>query len=660
MKKVSALCRWFGVILLGMTSHASYSQATLTPGAGKTWITQLAYHHTDEYALNADEISTADFQPLDVSRTSSLGFSHSTYWFRFSVTNQTDRRDWLLEVAYAPLDRVDLFYRDSAQQWVHQGGGDKFPLSARKYKNRHHVFDLNIPPGATQTFFLKVKTTSSIQVPLTVWAEEEFHTSNYETQFGHGVFYGIVLIMIFYNLFLYLSIRDTTTLYYILTLLSGANVIAFFQGYGYFFVYPEHPEWSEIFSAFSSPSFILASVALTRSFLSLKTFNYYLDRTLIALAVVGVMAGITVYFWGFAFSFVSLHVLAIIDFVLILGCALYCFLKDYRPARYFLLAWVSLLLVGALFSLRNLGIIQGNWFTNNALYFGGIMQTMLISFALGDRINLLKKENEEAKQRELEQEQKAKERLENEVRLRTEEIKKQKDQLEVSNGIKDKLFSIISHDLKGPLNSLKGTLTIWQMGALRPEELKQLTGNIEDQLQQTSEFMDNLLQWAKSQMQGEVVRPEKAAVKSLVQLSTDLLQPEFNKKGISLKTNVPDDCEVYADPAMTLTVIRNLVSNALKFTLPGGQVEIGAVPDKKKVSITVKDTGVGISPKSLEQIFTLQSVTTSGTREEKGTGIGLVLCREFVEKNGGFIEVESEEGKGSIFRFTLPRSNGSS
>lgn len=659
MRTVPALFRWLGVILLGVTSFPSHGQTVLAPGAGHTWITQLSYHRTDNDGLTVKEISTADFQPLDVSRTSSLGFSTSVHWFRFSVTNQSDRPNWLLEIGYAPLDRVDLYFQDSARQWVEQTGGDKFALSTRKYKNRHHIFDLDIPPGESKTFFLRVKTTSSIQVPLTVWAAEEFHENNYETQFGHGVFYGIVLIMIFYNLFLYLSIRDTTTLYYIFTLLSGANVIAFFQGYGYFYAYPEHPQWSDIFSAFSSPLFILSSVALTRSFLSLKSFNYYLDRTLTAIAVVGVMAGITVYFWGFAVSFVSLHVLAILDFVLILGCALYCFLKDYRPARYFLLAWVSLLLVGALFSLRNLGVIQGNWFTNNALYFGGIMQTMLISFALGDRINLLKKENEQAKQRELEQQQKAKERLENEVRLRTEEIKKQKDQLEESNAIKDKLFSIISHDLKGPLNSLKGTLAIWQMGALKPEELKQLTGNIEEQLQQTSEFMDNLLQWAKSQMQGEVVRPEKATVKSLVQLSTDLLQPEFNKKGIILKTNVPDDCEVYADPAMTLTVIRNLVSNALKFTLPGGKVEIDAVRDKKKVSISVKDTGVGISAKSLQQIFTLQSVTTSGTREEKGTGIGLVLCREFVEKNGGFIEVESEEGKGSVFRFTLPGSNGS-
>jgi two-component system, sensor histidine kinase LadS len=623
-----------------------FAQVVIKEATEKYWVVDLAYYKTDSLAADVADILSADFHPLDLNRNGSLGFDPLAHWFRFDVVNQSTEENWLLEIAYAPLDRVDLFSQDSAGHWIKQSGGDKFPLSTRKYRNRHLVFDLNLPTGRTQTLYIKVVTTSSIQVPLTIWSKDQLQENNYESQFGHGIFYGIVLIMIFYNLFLYLSIRDQTTLYYIITLLSGANVIAFFQGYGFFYIYPEHPEWSDAFSAFSSPLFIVASVALTRSFLSLKNFSHYLDRTLVAIAVVSVIAGIAVYFWSAVFTFISLHLLAIFDFVLILGSALYCFLKNYRPARYFLLAWISLLLVGALFSLRNIGFIQGNWFTNNALYFGGIMQTMLISFALGDRINLLKRENEEARQRELEGEQKAKGRLEAEVTLRTEEISKQKDQLEESNAIKDKLFSIISHDLKGPLNSLKGTLTIWQLGALKPEELKTLTTSIGEQLHQTSEFMDNLLQWAKSQMQGEVVRPEKIDLKNLVQISTDLLLPEYHKKGIAFTTHVPEKSFVFADLTMIRTVIRNLASNALKFTPPGGSVEIAVLKNKENVSISVKDTGVGISLEAMSQIFTLQSVTTSGTREEKGTGIGLVLCKEFVERNNGTIEVESEEGKG--------------
>jgi signal transduction histidine kinase len=291
--------------------------------------------------------------------------------------------------------------------------------------------------------------------------------------------------------------------------------------------------------------FIVSSIALTRSFLTLSNFSFDLDRVLVAIGIVSVVAGFSILLSDGYFTYSSLHLLTTIDFILILVSATYCWHKNYRPARFFLLAWTALLLVGVLFSLRNLGIIQSNWFANNALYFGGIMQTLLISFALGDRINVLKKENERARQRELENEQKAKEKLEQEVSARTEEINQQKTQLEESNSVKDKLFSIISHDLKGPLNSLKGTLTIWQMGALNPEELKKMTHEIGHQLQQTSDLLDNLLQWSKSQLQGEVIRPERVSMRDLLASSTDLLAMEFKKKGILFSVSVEEPCEAF-------------------------------------------------------------------------------------------------------------------
>ncbi len=620
---------------------------------------QLDYWRSADSVSHIQQALQAEFSPRDFSKSNSLGFDNAAHWFRFTVKNTENvAQNLLLEVAYAPLDRIDFFQSDTSGTWLHQVGGDQFPLSQRKHKNRYMVFDVHVPGGKTVTCFVRVQSKSSIQIPLNLWQPEAFHLNNYENQFAHGVFYGIMVIMVFYNFFLFISIRDRTNIYYIITLIFGTNVIAFFQGYGYYYVYPEQPYWGDFFAAFSGPLFIMASVWLTRSFLLLRVFSHTLDRILVAVALVSLLAGAVRFLWGGPFTYTSLHLLTVLDFVLILVSAIYCFNKKFRPARYFLLAWGSILLVGVLFSLRNMGVIQGSWFANNGLYFGGIMQTLLISFALGDRINILKSENEKARQQALQRERQANERLEEEVRNRTEELRVQKNRLEENNAVKDKLFSILSHDLKGPLNSLKGALGIWQMGALKPEELERLTQSIGLQLQHTNEFLDNLLQWAKTQMRGEVVNPEPIRLHELLKMSTELLQPDFSKKRIEVRSDVPQNFQVYADPSMVHTVIRNLMSNALKFSQPGGVVQVRAYQKSEGIAMEVKDAGIGIPASSLEKIFTLQGITTTGTREEKGTGLGLVLCKDFVERNGGKIEVQSEEGKGTIFTFTLPAVNG--
>jgi signal transduction histidine kinase len=591
---------------------------------------------------------------VDLGQGHSFGFDRGSHWFSLTLNNTSQRPDWLLEVAYAPLDRVTLYYPDASGHWQQTTLGDRFPLSERKYKNRHPVFDLHVPAGSQQTFYLQVVTTSSVQVPLVLWSPHQFNEFNYSNQFAHGLFYGLMLIMVFYNLFLFISIRDQTTLKYAFAIVAGTNVVAFFQGYGYFYLYPEHPAAGQVFSAVSGPLFVVGSVGFTRSFLLLKLFSFKLDRTLLAVAIVNVLVAACILFFEGPYTARSLHLLALLNFVLILVSAFYCFHKRYRPARYFLMAWLALLLIGVLFSLRNMGVIQNNWFTTNGLYLGGIMQTLLISFALGDRINLLRSENERARERELMREQDAKEKLEEEVRLRTEEIKIQRDQLQTTNALKDKLFSILSHDLKGPLNSLRGALGIWRLGALKPDELEKLTNQISVQLQHTTDFLDNLLQWAKSQMQGEKVHPEAIQLAELLETSQRLLLPDLKKKDVEVKTNVSVDCYIFADRSMVQTVIRNLLSNALKFSYPGGTVEVAATEINGAVIVSVKDHGVGIPKAMLEDVFTLRGVSTSGTREEKGTGIGLVLCKEFVDRNNGKIEVESEEGKGSEFRVTLP------
>jgi two-component system, sensor histidine kinase LadS len=602
--------------------------------------------------LSIDEAAVAQFNSVNADVVPSLGFDKATYWFKLVISNRSASQ-WLMELSYAPLDEVELYLFDKTTGWSKQSSGDHLPVSTRIIRHNHFVFPVTLDTGNV-SIFLKVRSSSSINLPITFWKPSAFYNHEFKSQFAHGLFYGILLIMVFYNLFLFFSIRDVNMLYYIFTLLAGANVIAFFQGYGFLFLYPENPSWNTFFSVISGPLFIVASGLLTRSFLNLKFFNFWLDRMIIATSIATILVVLNLMGLIDLFSLKSLHALTIINCALILLSAVYCFYKKYRPARYFLLAWVSLLLAVALFSLRNLGIIQSNWLTESALYFGGIMQTLLISLALGDRINVLTRENQGAKEKALKREQETIDLLEREVNERTEEIQQKNDELEQINTVKDKMFSVISHDLKGPLNSLKGTLSILQMNALSPEEIKQVSQKIGVQLQETSELLDQLLQWSKTQMQGVNFNPRSLSLSALIEDTTSLLCREFDQKKIKLAVQPDINYWVMADEAMMKTVLRNLLTNALKFTAANGEVKVETITYDNKAIVMVTDTGIGVPQRYREDLFTLKGVTTLGTREEKGTGIGLVLCKEFVECNGGAIWVESEEGKGSKFSFSIP------
>src|SRR5690606_25211905 len=166
--------------------------------------------------------------------------------------------DWLLEIPYARLDQIDLYVEpDSGSVWLHKPGGDIFPIADRDLPQRHPIFNVHIGPDQTRQVYLRVQTISSVQMPVILCASEKFYQAAYRTQIVNGFFYGAMLVMALYQLFLFASIRDRTTLYYVLTLVSMANVIAFFQGYTFLFLHPSQPTLNDDFAALSGPVFVL-------------------------------------------------------------------------------------------------------------------------------------------------------------------------------------------------------------------------------------------------------------------------------------------------------------------------------------------------------------------------------------------------------------------
>jgi two-component system sensor histidine kinase/response regulator len=224
---------------------------------------------------------------------------------------------------------------------------------------------------------------------------------------------------------------------------------------------------------------------------------------------------------------------------------------------------------------------------------------------------------------------------------------------------KDKLFSIIGHDFRSPLHSLKGMLDLVSKKTITPQEFDRYSGDLKKKIDTVYDNLDNILNWSVSQLQGIKARPVPLSPGQLVAEVLDLHSEIARVKKVYLSNDISETMEVYADKDQVRLVIRNLVSNALKFTATGGYVRIWGQSRGQRATIYVQDSGVGIAPADLGKLFVKESLwSATGTNNEKGLGLGLLLCKEFIESNNGSMEVRSEPGVGSTVSFSLPLAEG--
>jgi two-component system, sensor histidine kinase and response regulator len=243
-----------------------------------------------------------------------------------------------------------------------------------------------------------------------------------------------------------------------------------------------------------------------------------------------------------------------------------------------------------------------------------------------------------------------------------EEIASQRDMVEANNQklteinqTKDKLFAIIGHDLRSPINSLKGLLEILDFQKISPEEFMLYSQKLRYEVENVHFTLNNLLEWAYSQMQGLQTKPKQVQLYQLGQENLEFLAGVAESKHIMLENRIPASAIVWADADHVNLIFRNLISNALKFTPAQGSICLSAYLGSHYWHINVQDTGVGISPDNIPKLFNKSThFSTTGTSQEKGTGLGLLFCQEVIEKNGGTIQVESRLHQGTTFTFTLP------
>ncbi|MDC7235240.1 MAG: diguanylate cyclase [Spirochaetales bacterium] len=392
------------LFIFSLASLYSQSPVILQKGTGKYPLgKELQYIEDQEGLLSLEQVMGEENRKLyQNSQAANLnfGFTRSVIWIRFLVQNPfNDSKELILEYAHPHMDLATLYIiPEEGTKEVYQGG-DLFPYSHRQLDYKNLIFDLTVPPMSSTEVYMKFQTKGSMQIPLTLWTTDAFIERVNKEQFLFGLYFGIMIALLFYNLFLFITLQDRNYLFYILYMFFFILVQLEISRYDMEYLWPDATGFANIsFPMFYNLAFFSAAL-FTRSFLSTRVNTPVLDKVILFLMGVGCIGFcLTVFVSYNAGFFPVLYILAIFEPPILLIAGISCLRKGYKKARLFIIAWTVLIISSFIFNLRNLTVLPSVFFTDYALYFGSALEALFLSFALANRTIELERSNRRLEQ----------------------------------------------------------------------------------------------------------------------------------------------------------------------------------------------------------------------------------------------------------------------
>lgn len=355
----------------------------------------LQYYEDTQAAIQGVPSAALAWQ-YNLQHKMSFGYTDSVYWFRLALSNPGDRSEQrFLSLTYPVLDHVRVYHRSNEGDWQQLELGDKQSFYQRPVIHRYFVIPLTLAAGDADEWIFRVETSSSMQFPLSIWQERDFFIHDQHQILGMGLYYGIMLIMVLYNLFIFLAVREANYLYYVLYVGSMAAFLGSLQGINFQYLWPTATEWNDQSIIVFLSGVVLFAAIFTRNFLNLQEVNW-LNRSfgviVIASLAIVVMSNIIPYHTMIRVLIAT----AVIGIGLAIYGGVWRWSQGYSAARYYTVAWSSMLIGGAILAMNKFNIIPRNMFTENIVQFGSALEVILLSFALADRLNQEKRERFEA------------------------------------------------------------------------------------------------------------------------------------------------------------------------------------------------------------------------------------------------------------------------
>jgi len=593
-----------------------------------------------------------------------FSITDSTMWIRFRVVNNTlDNRKFLLELAYTPIDYATLYTPESGNTFSAITLGDLVPIENRLIRNRKPLFPLFIEPGSSVRYYMKFETQSPMQITLNVWKPLAFFENDHNEQILYGLFFGIMLVMAFYNLFLFFSLRDKTYLAYFSFVISF--LLWGMTNYG--FMYEYIITWNPMIANLSTLIFLFLALISATVFtkLFLKTAEYMpvfnrIFNSFIFLFFIGLVASVILDFkYGIMMAELGNAVLSVMAII----SATISLLRGYTPARFYLIAWALFLAGCLIYTLKDLTVIPNVWMTRNLIIIGNIFEVVLLSFALGDRINILRREKDKAIADSMRLQIESKNALEQKVIERTRELNDACEKLKELDVLKTEFFANISHELRTPLSFIITPIQAALDGTYGNQIDRDFLEMINWNGVHLLELINNLLDFSKIDAGRMSLKVGIINIAQMIQYHASAVKTACDIEGIKLEILIDnDDVYLYMDPEKTYRILSNMFSNSLKFTDSGGIITVRLQTMDSKCIIEFEDTGVGIPEKNISSIFErFSQAAPLSIQNFNSTGIGLALVRELLSLHGGDITVVSRcivshpNDHGTIFSISIPK-----
>lgn len=372
----------------------------------------VLHEYTEEYPLGLsieidrdpvsksfEEVQSRGKFQESVQAIPNYGFTKDIFWVRFTLENRSKAKDWYLYLSYPLLDKIEFYEKDPDGKWITHRAGDSYPFGERKFKDRSFVFPLSLEKNKKYVYYFRFESEGTLEFPLKIYSPKKFLQHREKEEFAFGVYYGILLVLIIYNLILLFMLQDIGYLYYLFYVINYGASQSILNGLAFQYLWPNMPYWANISLPFLGGFALLSGIQFTRNFLNTKKHVPLLDKILTVL--MGCMGLLMVSSFIFSY-FVNIYLLSslvILFAVLIFVVGVVCWDKGYKPARYFIIAWVSLLFGVGIFALKGLGIFPANLFTEYGLQVGSAVEMCLLSLGLAYKITLINKEKAKAEKR---------------------------------------------------------------------------------------------------------------------------------------------------------------------------------------------------------------------------------------------------------------------
>jgi len=602
-----------------------------------------------------------------------FGYSKSAYWLKVDVqtTAYQQSAPRLLEVAYPLLDDIQIFLVQNQkviQQWQL---GDKWLFEQREIP--HHLFIVPINLAAQQhyQFYFRIQSSSGLQVPISLWPERSFWQHDQTRQLLLGCFYGSLIIMIAYNFFIWLSVREKSYLFYVIFVIGFGVLLATIDGLSYQYLWPNAVWWNNHAITVLLNFSLAMSLVFGREFLNTRKFNPRLHKlATIYMNIMFVMAVLSFYV-PYQTMIVITLLFSMGTAVLVMTIGICNWRAGNRAARFFVGSWLLLASMVVLYDLSQLGIIPKSTLTNLAVQIGEWCEVLLLSFALADRINISRMQEQEAQNLLMAEERRAnaerEEHLQTKLKAQEEEIRAKQaiNQAQSESRAKSLFLATMSHEIRTPMNAVLGVTQLLENTSLTDVQ-QHYINLLKNSGKLLISIINDILDYSKIEAGKLAIENTNFNLHQLLTECASLFAVSAKERELPIYTQIAGDVPQWmvGDPTRIRQVIINMLGNAYKFT-ERGAVTLRAKlrEDKGKEGVyilfEVEDTGIGITSEQRERLFqSFSQADSSVTRKYGGTGLGLAISRSLVRLMNGDIGVKSIPNQGSTFWFYVQLYHG--